>query len=93
MFTMRCPPKYAEHCRKGRRNSTCYHVARLFKGVLSVSDDEARASASIASLINAWHREDIAEGPAWWPDKRKRGVVYQSPHVLARATMQTSGRS
>ena len=53
--------------------------------------------AFMAARINRWHMADIAEAHAWQPARkpfeRKSPYPVPSPHILAEATMQMSGRT
>jgi hypothetical protein len=48
--------------------------------------------AFMANQIHRWHRENIEEAHEWQPMRKPRHPV-PSPHILANATMQMSGRT
>lgn len=56
-----------------------------------------KIDALMAARITRWHLEDIAEAHAWQPPRKpfERKPLYPvpSPHILAEATMQMSGRA
>jgi len=56
-----------------------------------------KIDAFMAARITRWHLEDIAEAHAWQPPRkpfeRKSRYPVPSPHILAEATMQMSGRA
>jgi hypothetical protein len=51
----------------------------------------------MAKIISSWHLEEIAEANPWQPPRkpfeRKSRYPAPSPHILAEATMQMSGRT
>jgi hypothetical protein len=53
---------------------------------------EARAIAHIVWLINLWNRLEIYRAQPWQEPGWGRRKPKPSPHLLANATLQTSGR-
>ena len=55
---------------------------------------EADAIARVVRLISHWHQIDIEEARQWQPKPglRRQDLRLPSPHQIAGATMQTSGR-
>lgn len=54
--------------------------------------DETEAAARVASLLASAHLRNIARAEPWQPPSHGRRKPLPSPHMLARASMQTSGR-
>ena len=55
-------------------------------------EDEAAAVLAVVWDIGWTHRRDIAKASPWQPPGHGRRRPLPSPHILAHATMQTSGR-
>ena len=53
---------------------------------------EVDAIALAVSVIGTWHVQDIRRAQPWQPSGHGRRAPLPSPHILAHATMQTSGR-
>jgi hypothetical protein len=53
---------------------------------------DADAVAFAVSVIGMWHAQDIRAAQPWQPPGHGRRRPLPSPHIRARATMQTSGR-
>ena len=53
---------------------------------------EAEAIDLAVSMIGGWHAQEILAARPWQPPEHGRRLPLPSPHILARATMQTSGR-
>lgn len=52
---------------------------------------DAEAIDRAVSMIGGWHSQEILAARPWQPPGHGRRPL-PSPHILARATMQTSGR-
>ena len=53
---------------------------------------EAEAVAIAVSVVGIWHAQEIRRAQPWQPPGHGRRAALPSPHILARTTMQTSGR-
>ena len=53
---------------------------------------ERAAIAAAVSVVGIWHAQDIRRAQPWQPPGHGRRAPLPSPHILASATMQTSGR-
>ena len=53
---------------------------------------EREAIAAAVSVVGIWHAQDIRRAQPWQPPGHGRRAPLPSPHILASATMQTSGR-
>jgi Family of unknown function (DUF6525) len=76
---------------EGAQEWSAHKAASLYKKFRR--SGEAKAISSVVRLIEVWNWQDISYGRAWWPKHPKRGMMYNSPHFRANATMQKSGRS
>ena len=53
---------------------------------------EAEAIATAVDFVDGWNAQEVLRAQPWQPPGHGRSAPLPSPHILAYATMQTSGR-
>ena len=88
----RLPPAIRAALQEGPTSWDAAVIAARYRKKCRGSD-EAEAINHIVWLINFWNKLDIQQARAWQETGWGRRKPKPSPHSLADASMQTSGRS
>jgi hypothetical protein len=90
------PPALRAALQEGPQPWDCGVIAhRLARALREPNRTRAQVEAYWVALIGLWHQEAIDEAQPWQPGRRlapKGKKPIPSPHLLAGATMQLSGR-
>ena len=67
-------------------------VVARYRKLRRALDDDGAAIRQIITNIEIWRTIEIRRAQPWQPPGHGRRAPLPSPHILAHATMQTSGR-